>query len=96
MPVPGVSWGQEARIGAPSSATRRPPQTHFHPKGRGGDGAWVVLMLRDDEDSNDDQDGLRLSISFVESLTPMKVSLLKAGNFGNLGTLEDFGRSCST
>ena len=59
MPVPGVSWGQEARIGAPSSATRRPPQTHFHPKGRGGDGAWVeVLMLRDDEDSNEDQDGL--------------------------------------
>ena len=57
--MPGVSWGQEARIGAPSSATRRPPQTHFHPKGRGGDGAWVeVLMLRDDEDSNEDQDGL--------------------------------------
>ena len=54
MPVPGVSWGQEARIGAPSSATRRPPQTHFHPKGRGGDGAWVVLMLCDDEDSNED------------------------------------------
>ena len=57
-------------------------------------------MLRDDEDSNEDQDGLRLSISFVESLTPMKVGQchckLKAGNFGNLGTLEDFGRSCST
>ena len=72
-------------------------QTHFHPKGRGGDGAWVVLMLRDDEDSNEDQDGLRLSISFVESLTLMKVGQwhckLKAGNFGNL---EDFGRSCST
>ena len=103
MPVPGVSWGQEARIGAPSSATRRPPQTHFHPKGRGGDGAWVVLMLRDDEDSNEDQDGLRLSISFVESLTPMKVGQchckLKAGDFGTLGiwkTLEYFGRSCST
>ena len=57
-------------------------------------------MLRDDEDSNEDQEGLRLSISFVESLTPTKVGQshckLKVGDFVNLGTLEDFGRNCST
>ena len=45
-------------------------------------------MLRDDEDSNEDQDGLRLSISFLESLTPMKVGQchckLKAGNLERL------------